>query len=290
MFHGDPHSVSGLPEWYEPHISAWTERSTPRTSLWFWNTEVGWATVHTVLVQHGWQYIQLCIWDKGIAHCAGNVNSLTIRRFPVVTEVCALYVRQPTWSRSGTSMTTQDWLRSEWQRTGLPLSEANTACGVKNAATRKYLTADHLWYFPPGDVFARLSAYANEHGDPGGRPYFQLNDRPDDVGTAWDRLRAPWNHTHGLTNVWQVPALRSQERVRGADGKILHANQKPLELMRRILTATTGEGDVVWEPFGGLCTASAAALEMGRIPYAAEMDQAFFLAAQRRLLGYAESV
>lgn len=33
----------------------------------------------------------------------------------------------------------------EWQRAGLPLYKANEACGVKNAATRKYLTQDWLW-------------------------------------------------------------------------------------------------------------------------------------------------
>ena len=49
---------------------------------------------------------------------------------------------------------------------GCPFAKANEACGVKNAATRKYLTGDHLWYFPPPDVFQRLVDYANTHGDP----------------------------------------------------------------------------------------------------------------------------
>ena len=38
----------------------------------------------------------------------------------------------------------QEWLRAEWRRTGLPWRAANEACGVSNAATRKYLTGDHL--------------------------------------------------------------------------------------------------------------------------------------------------
>ena len=57
------------------------------------------------------------------------------------------------------------WLRSEWQRTGMPLYRANEACGVKNAATRKYLAQDWLWYFPPAEMMGRLVACANEHGD-----------------------------------------------------------------------------------------------------------------------------
>ncbi|MYK91287.1 MAG: hypothetical protein F4026_03915 [Synechococcus sp. SB0669_bin_8] len=36
-------------------------------------------------------------------------------------------------------------MRAEWRRTGLPLYRANEACGVKNAATRKYLTQPQFW-------------------------------------------------------------------------------------------------------------------------------------------------
>jgi hypothetical protein len=31
---------------------------------------------------------------RGVAHIAGNVNGRTIRRFPVVTEVCVFYQRR----------------------------------------------------------------------------------------------------------------------------------------------------------------------------------------------------
>ena len=67
---------------------------TSATTLWFWNTEVGWATVHPLLVANGWDYVQVITWDKGVAHIAGNVNGKTIRRFPVATEVCVFYQRR----------------------------------------------------------------------------------------------------------------------------------------------------------------------------------------------------
>jgi hypothetical protein len=37
-FVGDPHSAELLPNWYEPHIRAWSEHATPYTTLW--NTSV----------------------------------------------------------------------------------------------------------------------------------------------------------------------------------------------------------------------------------------------------------
>ncbi len=73
-FHGDTVDWRGLPEWYRPHVEAWSAAATPATTLWFWNTEVGWAAVHPVLDELGWDYIQTITWDKGIPHVAGNVN------------------------------------------------------------------------------------------------------------------------------------------------------------------------------------------------------------------------
>jgi DNA modification methylase len=52
--------------------------------------------------------------------------------------------------------------------------------------------------------------------------------------------------------------------------------------MRRLIAAVTQPGDVVWEPFGGLCSASVAAVALGRRAFTAETDPAFAdLAAER---------
>lgn len=281
-FPGDPKKVELLPEWYKPHVEAWSKAATSQTSLWFWNTEEGWATVHPTLITNGWKYIQLCTWNKGMAHAAGNVNSNTIRRFPVVTEVSALYVRQSVFESAGTENTVQEWLRSEWKRSGLPFSEANTACGVKNAASRKWLTSDAMWYIPPYDMLQKLKEYADLHGDPENAPYFMDEGNHVKVG-KWKQLRAKWNHTHGITNVWDVPSLRNSERVKNSSGKNFHTNQKPLILMERQIAATTDKDDVVWEPFGGMCTASAAAKKLTRSSYAAEMNTDYHAVAAKRI-------
>ena len=92
-FHGDTIGIDGLAEWYEQHVEAWS----------------GWRARHdAVVLEHGgglgdrapaagangWEYVQAITWDKGIAHIAGNVNGKTIRRFPVVTEICVFYQRR----------------------------------------------------------------------------------------------------------------------------------------------------------------------------------------------------
>jgi site-specific DNA-methyltransferase (adenine-specific) len=294
-FHGDTIGVDRLAEWYRPHVEAWSGQATPATTLWFWNTEVGWATVHPLLAQNGWEYVQVITWDKGIAHIAGNVNSKTIRRFPVVTEICAFYQRRFEITGPDGPMPVQLWMRHEWQRSGLPLTRANEACGVKNAATRKYLTQDWLWYWPPGVMIERLAAYANEHGTAAGWPYYSLDGQSAVTAKEWDALRYTWQHAHGQTNVWQLAPLHGVERIKGTMRRAAprvynpsimsaaHLNQKPLEFMHRILNAATGEGDVVWEPFGGLASASVAAVEARRFPCVAEMNHDFAEIAAQRL-------
>jgi len=290
-FHGDTVGTAGLADWYRPHIDAWSAAAHASTTLWFWNTEVGWATVHPLLVDSGWDYVQTITWDKGLGHVAGNVNSATIRRFPVVSEVCVLYQRR--FSIDG--MSAQHWLRHEWRRAGLPLAKANEACGVRNAATRKYLTQDWLWYWPPGEMMERLAAYANTHGRATDRPYFSLDGVTPVTAKEWDALRYPWTYEHGLTNVWSHPPLHDGERLKGTlrraaprvhrptAASAAHLNQKPLELMHRLVRAVTRPGDVVWEPFGGLASGSVAAVALGRRAYVAELDAEFADLAHERL-------
>jgi site-specific DNA-methyltransferase (adenine-specific) len=285
-FPGDPVSHQDLPEWYRTHVAHWSERALPETTLWFWNTEIGWASVHPTLVEHGWEYRSCHIWDKGIGHIAGNANSKTLRRFPVVTEVCAQYVRKVKIETKGSALSLKEWVRSEWERSGLPLYKANAACGVKNAATRKYLTKCHLWYFPPPEAFELLARYANQHGRSQGRPYYSLDGVRPATAEEWSRMRAKFHCDVGITNVWREPAVRGEERIKNAY-KCVHMNQKPLRLLERIILASSDPGDVVWEPFGGLCSAAVAAINTGRQCYSAEILADYFTAARERLARHA---
>lgn len=86
----------------------------------------------------------------------------------------------------------------------------------------------------------------------------------------------------GFTQARPTP----KERYRGnglRSNAAAHLNQKPLALMRRMIRACTDTGDVVWEPFGVLCTGSAAAVELKRRAYAAEKVTTFADIAEERL-------
>ncbi len=284
-FDGDTADHVDLPAWYEPHVAAWARAAKPDTTLWFWNSEIGWAAVHPVLERHGWRYAGCNVWNKGVGHIAGNVDTGRIRRFPVVTELCVHYVRNPV--AAGTPL--KAWLLAEWRRTGLPLRRANEACGVKDAAVRKWLNQSHLWYPPPPEAMERLAAYANEHGDPGGRPYFALDGQTPVRAETWARQRAHFACPHGVTNVWDREPMRGPERVKTPGGKAVHLNQKPLDLLARLVEASTRPGDVVWEPFGGLFGASLAASRLGRQAFAAELCPVYFRYGSERFVSGSSS-
>lgn len=278
-FDGDTSDHLGLPDWYEPHIAAWAAAVKGTATLWFWNSEIGWAAVHPILEKYGWRYVNCNIWNKGRAHIAGNVNTSKIRRFPVVTEVCVQYVKEV---RIG-GLTLREWLLAEWKRTGLPLRLANEACGVRDAAVRKYFDQGHLWYFPPAAAFARLVEFANSRGALEGRPYFSRDGHLPMTGEEWAQLRAKFSCPHGVTNVWDRNPVNGRERLRSESGRAIHLNQKPLDLIEMIVAASSDEGEVVWEPFGGLFTACVAAARLNRRAYGGERDPDYFAAGLDRV-------
>ena len=280
-FEGDTSDHLDLPNWYRPHIAAWSRHSTPATTLWFWNSEIGWAAVHPVLEAHGWRYVNANIWNKGKGHIAGNINTRRIRRFPVVSEVCVQYVYEARID----GLVLKEWLLREWKRTGLPLRKANEACGVADAAVRKYLDQGHLWYFPPPEMFIRMQTYANSLGDPEGRPYFSIDGNQPGTLEQWAAMRSKFNCPHGYTNVWNRSALRGSERckINGDSGKAIHLNQKPMDLIGLIVNASSDESDVVWEPFGGLFTACVAARSSRQRAFGGEIDPTYSHYGVKRL-------
>lgn len=281
-FPGDPKTANNLGDIYRPFIEKWSSKSTPKTTLWFWNTELGWANVHSIFIENGWEYVNCHIWNKGLGHIAGNANTKTLRKFPVVTEVCVQYVKKATFNVGGKCLLMQEWLRYEWKRTGLPLNKTNEACKVKNAASRKYFTNCHLWYFPPVEAFEKLVIYANTFGDLAGRPFFSIDGKRPLNKYEWENMRSKFKCGFGVTNVWEVPPLNGKERLK-IGNKAVHLNQKPLKFMELIINSSSDEGDVVWEPFGGLCSAAIASYKLKRKCYSAEIEENIYHLAKKRI-------
>ncbi|HDR72970.1 MAG TPA: site-specific DNA-methyltransferase [Methanoculleus sp.] len=80
-----------------------------------------------------------------------------------------------------------------------------------------------------------------------------------------------------MRSVWSISAPRPAEKAHGR-----HPTQKPLLLLRRILSACTHEGDCVLDPFTGSSTTGLAAYAMHRRFIGIDSDQAYLDLSIRR--------
>jgi site-specific DNA-methyltransferase (adenine-specific) len=81
-----------------------------------------------------------------------------------------------------------------------------------------------------------------------------------------------------MSTVWRIPTAPRSEKRMG-----YHPTQKPLRLVRRVLVASTQEGDLVFDPFCGSGTTAVAAKELGRFFVGAELEGEFCELAGRRI-------
>lgn len=86
-----------------------------------------------------------------------------------------------------------------------------------------------------------------------------------------------------LGSVWKITATGGMERLRDDAGKKLHSTQKPVELLRRIILASSSPGDVVFDPFMGSGTTAAVAKQLRRRWIGIERDQRYLSAALSRV-------
>jgi len=87
-----------------------------------------------------------------------------------------------------------------------------------------------------------------------------------------------------MRDVWQLPLVQGKERMHGKDGRALHPTQKPEELLRRIIIASSNKGDIVLDPFLGSGTTAAVAQRMERRWVGIESSKKYVTLAKERLL------
>lgn len=86
---------------------------------------------------------------------------------------------------------------------------------------------------------------------------------------------------------WDINICLGEERLKGADGKSLHNTQKPLDLLHRVILASTKPGDIILDPFVGSGTTAAAARALGRQFIGIDQDETYVCAARSRVAGTA---
>lgn len=86
-----------------------------------------------------------------------------------------------------------------------------------------------------------------------------------------------------MRDFWKMPLVQGKERLRGEDNKALHPTQKPEEMLKRIILASSNEGDVVLDPFSGSGTTAYIANKYNRKYIGIEREEKYNIAALARL-------
>ncbi len=86
-----------------------------------------------------------------------------------------------------------------------------------------------------------------------------------------------------MRDVWSIPLVQGKERLRGKDRRALHPTQKPEEMLRRIIIASSNKGDLVLDPFLGSGTTAVVAKRLGRNWVGIEKKSKYISAARNRV-------
>lgn len=74
-----------------------------------------------------------------------------------------------------------------------------------------------------------------------------------------------------------------KERIKDENGKSLHPTQKPVSVLKKIISIASNENDLVLDCFNGVGSTGEAALDMNRRYLGIEIDKKYFDASQKRL-------
>lgn len=85
------------------------------------------------------------------------------------------------------------------------------------------------------------------------------------------------------SSVWDIPICLGPERLKGEDGKKLHATQKPEKLLYQVILTSTKPGDLILDPFMGTGTTGAVAKMLGRHFIGIEREEKYVHCARKRI-------
>ena len=199
------------------------------------------------------------------------------------------------------------YLDGERKRAGIKREDCNAACGFARIpggmASRHYFSSSQ-WCLPTEEHYKALQELFNSNQS--GRPippYEQFHEAPrtrfepfpkpdvneylradyedlradyEDLRADYEYLRRPFQVTSEVpyTDVWDFPTVGYYE------GK--HPCEKPIEMSRHVIAASSRPGDVVLDCFGGSCHVADACIQLNRRYIIIEQNAEYCRRARQR--------
>jgi len=276
-------------EWYRPLWEQLSRVLRDNCSMYVFGTFESLAALKVDLdaMGGGWAYRQAVTWTKpGYRYSYDNG-----RMWPVTTEHGLYYARERVdisalaWDGvTREDNTIRAYLNAERERAGVSVRDIAEAFQQRTGTRTITGMARHWflrsqWACPTADNYQWLRDLFNSRSN-GSGPYLV---RPwEDLRREYEDLRYTFNPQQGVTDVWDVPICAGAERVK-VNGQTAHVAQKPLEIMRRIIQASSNENDTVVVPCSGLGSAEVACVETGRHFIGIEREPEYVAIAEARI-------
>lgn len=88
-----------------------------------------------------------------------------------------------------------------------------------------------------------------------------------------------------MRDVWRLPLVQGKERLKAESGRAVHPAQKPEEMIKRIIIASSNRGDLVLDPFLGSGTSAFVAKKLERNWIGIEKNEIYVKIAASRVFG-----
>lgn len=199
----------------------------------------------------GLELRQQIILDKGMKAVSGRATK-KYRMFPNVTESCLFIVKD-------NKQFVKPFLKSHQAKLGLSSKEINEGLGVKSNGGGMwsiYTGKNICEQFPTKELWEKLSKVL-------------------DFDLPYETVAQTYHPIMGITDVWRDIDFYTEDRI--------HPTQKPLPLIKRLIEASSNEGDLVMDPFAGSGSTAVASILMGRQYITFELNDEYYHLAQDRI-------
>jgi len=194
---------------------------------------------------------QQILVDKGMRAVSGRATK-KYKLFPNTTESALFIIKD-------NKKFVKPFLKANQEKLGLKAKEINEALGVKS-------NGGGMWSIYTGkNVCEQFPT----------RQLWEKLEKILDFNMPYDTVAQTFNPQMGLTDIWRDIDFYKEDRV--------HSTQKPLKLIKRLIMASSNEGDLVVDPFAGSGSTAISAIQLNRKFLTIEMDEGYYNEVLKRV-------
>jgi site-specific DNA-methyltransferase (adenine-specific) len=215
----------------------------------------GYFRTLALLVPHldglGLDLRQQILVDKGMRAVSGRATK-NYRLFPNTTESILFITKD-------NKKFVKPFLKERQQALGLKSKEINEGLGVKSNGGGMwsiYTGKNVCEQFPTKKLWDKL-------------------EKVLDFKLPYESVAQTFNPQMGVTDIWRDIDFYKEKRV--------HSTQKPLKLIKRLILASSNEGDLVLDPFAGSGSTALASILLKRDYITFETDETYYKEVLKRI-------